>query len=402
MRVLFSNPPWWLQDAVAELPDGTKVAGSIAGVRAGSRWPFSAFTRSTPDNFVPGDYLPYPFFMGYAASYLGREDGVDVELRDSIALRESLESYFKYLSENRFDYLFIESASPSWDTDQQIIRMIHSRFPDMRIVVTGPIASMGEKLLAELPIHAVIRGEYEKGAVRVINGAKGLIEFDLLSLEEMNAAPFPLYPHDTAHRYFDPNPVGQIFPHAQVWSKRGCPFKCIFCVWPANMTANDPDGSGQRRVRQYSADYMEAFLTELVARHGFKSVYFDDDTFNLGNAHVERVAGMIRKIGLPWSAMCRADTIRMETWAIMRESGCFGVKLGFESGNQFVVDHIVNKHLDLEYAGTVVHDLKRLGMSVHGTFTCGLPGETEAQMQDTKRYTASLPLTAFRNPAPPR
>jgi radical SAM superfamily enzyme YgiQ (UPF0313 family) len=68
------------------------------------------------------------------------------------------------------------------------------------------------------------------------------------------------------------------------------------------------------------------------------------------------------------------------------------VKIGFESGNQEVVDKIVNKHLDLQYAGEVVHELKRLGMTVHGTFTYGLPGETREQMLDTRRYIRSLPF----------
>jgi radical SAM superfamily enzyme YgiQ (UPF0313 family) len=80
----------------------------------------------------------------------------------------------------------------------------------------------------------------------------------------------------------------------------------------------------------------------------------------------------------------------------MKESGCFGVKLGFESGNQYVVDKIVNKHLDLEYAREVVHELKRIGMTVHGTFTVGLPGETREQMQDTVRFIESLPLDSHQ------
>ena len=80
----------------------------------------------------------------------------------------------------------------------------------------------------------------------------------------------------------------------------------------------------------------------------------------------------------------------------MRDAGCFGVKLGFESGNQWVVDNIVNKHLDLEQAVDVVHELKRLEMTVHGTFTYGLPGETRGQMQDTKRFIASLPFDSFQ------
>jgi radical SAM superfamily enzyme YgiQ (UPF0313 family) len=76
----------------------------------------------------------------------------------------------------------------------------------------------------------------------------------------------------------------------------------------------------------------------------------------------------------------------------MRDSGCFGVKIGFESGNQSVVDNIVNKRLNLDSAREVVAELKRLGMTVHGTFTYGLPGETAEQMRDTKRYRDSLGL----------
>jgi radical SAM superfamily enzyme YgiQ (UPF0313 family) len=80
----------------------------------------------------------------------------------------------------------------------------------------------------------------------------------------------------------------------------------------------------------------------------------------------------------------------------MRESGCYGVKLGFESGNQHVVDHIVNKGLDLAAARETTIYLRSLGMSVHGTFTYGLPGETKEQMAETKAYIRSLPLTSYQ------
>lgn len=86
---------------------------------------------------------------------------------------------------------------------------------------------------------------------------------------------------------------------------------------------------------------MEAFLSELTRRYEFGSIYFDDGTFNIGNRHVERMSAVMRKIGLPWSAMCRADTISLDLWTAMKDSGCVGVKLGFESGNQYVVDKIV-------------------------------------------------------------
>jgi len=158
------------------------------------------------------------------------------------------------------------------------------------------------------------------------------------------------------------------------------------------MTGSDPDGQGKRSVRYYTAEYMESFLRHIVERYGYRSVYFDDDTFNLGNHHTLEMCAMMKRIGLPWSAMCRTDTIQMTTWEEMRRSGCYGVKLGFESGNQYVVDHIVNKSLDLQHGSEVVRFLKQLGMTVHGTFTIGLPGETPEQMRETLSFAQSLPF----------
>ena len=162
------------------------------------------------------------------------------------------------------------------------------------------------------------------------------------------------------------------------------------------MTGNDPDGTNVRTVRHYNPDYMEAFLKEIVAKYGFKTIYFDDDTFNLGNSHVVKMCEVMERIQLPWSAMCRADTIKRESWKLMKDAGCFGVKLGFESGSQRVVDTIVNKHLDLEEAADTVRHLKELGMTVHGTFTYGLPGETKEEMKQTRSYIKSLPFDSIQ------
>lgn len=394
-HVLFANLPWWSGR------DGRKSRWLSddrpwrRGVRAGSRWPFTYAGISAPDAPKFGDYLPYPFFMGYAATYVERNAGVKTTLRDSIALGESYKSFEKYLKSQKFDWIVVESATPSWEHDREQIRRI-AALTGAKIIVAGPIATLGERVLEQTPAAAVVKGEYEKNILKVINGATGVLAHDLLTIDEMNEAPFPYFDVLTAHNYYDPNPIGQVFPHAQVWASRGCPYKCIFCVWPATMTGNDPDGDSRRTVRHYTKDYMRAFLKEIVTRYGFKSIYFDDDTFNLGTRHVEAMCEVMREIGLPWSAMCRADTIKFETWLLMKKSGCFGVKLGFESGSQYVVDQIVNKHLDLAYAGEVVRKLKEIGMTVHGTFTYGLPGETPEQMRETKSYISSLPFDTIQ------
>lgn len=172
---------------------------------------------------------------------------------------------------------------------------------------------------------------------------------------------------------------------------------CRHCEWPATMTGNDPDGTARRTVRQYSEEYLEAFLRDLVDRFQFRSIYFDDDTMNLGNRHVAKVCRVMDRIGLPWSAMCRIDTCDREHWKLMRDAGCFGVKIGYESGSQYVVDQLINKGIDLKEAADTTHFLRGLGLTVHGTFMSGMPGETKDHMRQTLDYIASLPLTSVQH-----
>ena len=397
MSILFSNPPWW---------EGKESRGFLRkkrwrrGVRAGSRWPFTYQGRCTPDNPRAHDYIPYPFFLGYATSYTANKIGNGkVFFRDSIALSESYNNFYKYLDSihKKIEYFLIESATPSWKHDYNLIKEIKKKYPNLKIVVAGPISTSDEKWDSEI-IHAVIKGEYEKNIIKVLEGKSGVLNHDLLTKEEMNQAPIPYYDSMIYDKYFDGNPIPMniLHPQLHIWSSRGCPFKCIFCVWPAAMTGNDPTGDGKRSVRQYTPGYIDNLLTELTGRYKFKAIYFDDDTFNIGNRHTENMSALMGKFKTPWFAMCRADTSKKETWKKMADSGCKGVKIGVESGSQLVVDKIVNKHLDLKYVSEIVSYIRSLDMSVHGTFTYGLPGETKEDMIQTKKFINSTKFSTVQ------
>ena len=397
MSILFSNPPWW---------EGKESRGFLRkkrwrrGVRAGSRWPFTYQGRCSPDNPRAHDYIPYPFFLGYAATYVGEKIGKEkIYFRDSIALSESYENFYKYLDSivSKIEYFLIESATPSWDHDYKLIKKVKEKYPNLKIIVSGPISTSGEKWDSNI-VHAVLKGEYEKNVMKVLNGKTGVLNHDLLTKDEMNAAPFPYYDKMIYDKYFDGNPIpmNKLHPQAHIWSSRGCPFKCIFCVWPAAMTGNDPHGDGKRTVRQYTPDYIENFIKYLTERYKFNAIYFDDDTFNIGNRHTENMSSVMSKFDIPWFAMCRADTSKKETWKKMADNGCQGVKLGVESGSQVVVDKIVNKHLDLKYVQDIVSHIRSLNMSVHGTFTYGLPGETKDDMIRTKQFIRNTEFTTVQ------
>tara|TARA_Y100000022_G_scaffold198601_1_gene209240 strand:- start:3156 stop:4505 length:1350 start_codon:yes stop_codon:yes gene_type:complete len=387
MSILFSNPPWWEN---RESRGFLKKKRWRRGVRAGSRWPFTYQGRSAPDKPKTKDYMPYPYFLGYATTYASKNIGnKNVFFRDSIALSESYKSFFNYLEtlKNKIEYFLIESATPSWEHDYNLIKTIKEKYPKLKIIVAGPI-STSDQIWDSKIIHAVLKGEYEKNVMKILNGKEGLQEHDLLTLDEMNNSPYPYYDKNIFDKYFDGNPIpmNELSPQAHILTSRGCPFKCIFCVWPAAMTGNDPDGENKRSVRQYKPEYIEGFLDEITKKFKFEAIYLDDDTFNIGNKHTENISKIVGKYKIPWFAMCRADTCRKETWKLMKDNGCQGVKIGIESGSQYVVDKIVNKHLDLKYTQQTVSHLRDMGLSVHGTFTYGLPGETKEQMLETKKF----------------
>ena len=387
MKILFSNPPGW---AAGDERDGRIELRQW--VRAGSRWPFSRGAHFPPDQYRAGGYYPFPFFMGYAASYCQKVFPDDfVIFRDSIVRGESYRKFQEYVLAIKPDWIVVESATSSWEHDKRLLGRIAAWLPEAKIILTGTIASSKAEGILDSHIVACVQGEYEKGIVRVIRGERGLIAHDIMTGKEMNEAPIPMLDDEVWDRWWDANPKGSIFPQLQLWASRGCFAVCSFCSWPAIMTNNDPMGEGGRKIRFYSPEkYIEPYIREMLGRHPYKSVYFDDDTGNLADRHVLGLCAVMKQISIPWGMMCRADTIERATWQAMRDSGCYGVKLGFESGSQRVVDEIVNKRLDLKAARETAIWLRSIGLSVHGTFTIGLPGERPEEVQMTHDFIKKL------------
>ena len=379
--ILFSNAPHW------ELERDGENKYLRGGIRAGSRWPFTRRSPYEPDAFRFGSYMPYPFFLGSAAAYVKRAlPDAKVLLIDSIARGDSYSKFFRQMEYIKPTHYIIETGAASWAHDRALLTELKVRYPSMRIAVAGPTAKSAyqEFIGTDSLVSAFLQGEYEKNSLEFVNGRDGLLDFAMLTTEEMNALPFPMFDEQCALNYWDGCPKGQRAPHLQLFTSRGCVYKCSFCAWPAVMTGNDPDGTKARMVRFHSPEWVEAFILDFLKKHPeVESIYIDDDTFNLRDSHVLKICEVMKRIGLPWSAMCRADTSKRETWLAMKDSGCFGVKLGFESGSQRVVDEIVNKKLNLKEAAETAVWLRTIGMTVHGTFTVGLPGETHAERDDT-------------------
>ena len=73
----------------------------------------------------------------------------------------------------------------------------------------------------------------------------------------------------------------------------------------------------------------------------------------------------------------------------MRDNGLRLLLVGYESGSQAILNNI-KKGVRLDGAREFTRHAKTLGITIHGTFVLGLPGETPETIQDTIRYACEI------------
>ncbi|HEY3354773.1 MAG TPA: radical SAM protein [Polyangia bacterium] len=373
MRVFLGNAPW--------------REGGWRGVRAGSRWPHLE---------PPGSpYLPFPFFLAYAASLL-RRDGHSVKLVDGIAEDLSEAQFVARARAARPELIVLETSLPSQRVDERVAGALRRAVPAARIAFAGALGgAAGEDPLAGRPfLDFVLVGEYEATlsalCARLAAGEDPLVDGVILRdsagqtqraprrppTADLGALPWPERDGLPMHRYADA--VGYLpQPLLQVWASRGCPFGCDFCVWPQAIY-------GERRYRARPPEDVVAEIAEAVGRYRLRAVYFDDDTFNIGEERLLALADLLtrRGPGVPFGVMARADTCSRDAFRALHGAGLRYVKLGVESGDQALID-AMGKQLSLERVRATVGWLRDLGIVTHLTFTIGHPGETRLSAERT-------------------
>jgi len=371
MRVLLANPPW--------------IVNGIIGVRAGSRWPH----LKIPEEEY---YMPFPFFLAYSASLL-KKNKIDVLLVDAVAEGIKDTKFLDKIKNYKPNIVLLEISTPSLEIDLGRARKIKEFNKSIKIALAGLDMSIRNPKFLEKNkfIDFVLVAEYEFTLLGLVNCLKnkdklskvpGLIYRDKgriiinknRPLGDINKLPWPLREQLPMHKYHD-CPGGIPQPSIQVLASRGCPYHCIFCAWPQIMY----HGSNYRvRDPIDVVDEMEF----LVRKKGFKSVYFDDDTFNIGRERMFKICDEIkkRKLKIPWAIMARADIMDKELLDEMKSAGLYAVKYGIESAVQKLVDN-ANKDLDLKKTEEIIRYTNKIGIKTHLTFMFGLPGETHETIQ---------------------
>lgn len=175
--------------------------------------------------------------------------------------------------------------------------------------------------------------------------------------------------------------------HVAVRTAISCPFSCAFCRYPSL--------SGKYQTVPV-ADIETEF--DLLSRlKGVHTVNFIDDTFNVPQQRFREILRMMikNKYGFRWHSYFRCQFADREMIELMKESGCEGVFLGLESGNNGILKNM-NKAVDVEHYLKAIALLKEYEIVVHGNLLVGFPGETIETVQDGIRLIDESEVDFFR------
>ncbi|HUE51168.1 MAG TPA: hopanoid biosynthesis associated radical SAM protein HpnJ [Terriglobales bacterium] len=370
LKTLFLNPPSF------ENFDGG----------AGSRWPA---TREIESYW-------YPVWLAYPAGML---EGA--RLLDAPPHYVSAEETIKIAGD--YEFLVLYTSTPGFPGDIRLAQKIKDANPKIKIAFVGPhVTVLPERTLRDgQAIDFVCRKEFDYAVVEFAQG-KPLEEIlgisylkngsvvhnpDRPQIEDLDSLP---HVTDVYRRDLDPrryNVPFLLYPYVSLYTTRGCPAQCTFCLWPQTT-------SGHAWRKRSTDDVAQEMARAKDYWPYVREFFFDDDTFNIQKARTVELCAKLKPLKLTWSCTSRVTT-DFETLKAMKEAGCRLLIVGYESGDQQILKNI-KKGATVERARQFTKDCHKLGLVIHGDFIMGLPGETRETIKNTVAFAKELDVETIQ------
>lgn len=347
---------------------------------AGARYPARRETRS----------FWYPTWLAYPAGLIPRS-----RLLDAPSHGIGPEEVVRISSD--YDFVAIFSSTAGLASDLLLAERIKAGRPEIRLALVGPHVTVlpEETLQASASIDLVVRQEFDYPLAEYASGREpekipgisfrkdGRIHHnpDRPPLDDLDGLPFAveIYQRDLDFRRYN-IPFLQ-YPYISFYTSRGCPSKCIFCLWPQTM-------AGHRWRTRSTDNVMREVRLSRELFPDVREIVFDDDTFTVSKPRVLELCRKLKPLKITWSCNSRV-TADFETLKAMKDSGCRLLVVGFESGDPAILKNI-KKGATVEQGLAFMKDCRRSGLKVHGDFQMGLPGETGETIERTMRFAEQL------------
>ena len=348
----------------------------------------------------PPSVHSHPPFIPLGLGYLGavaENAGHHVTIIDCQAEKLTYETFRDRIAQTPSDIIGVTATTLLYNSAMKLIDIAKQTQPKAVTVLGGSHGTFwDENALREYPsLDIVVRREGEQTFIELIdkinnqsslnnvlgityrNVEKIVRNEDRPFIEDLDSLPFP------AHHLM---PIENLKHNGKIIfplvSSRGCVFWCDFCSTVRMF------GRGYRmRSPKNVVDEMQ-FVHD---KYGVDQVTFYDDAFSVDRDRVIKICEELqnRKLHMKWDCGTRVDMVDRELMKTMRDSGCFAVWLGVESGSEAILG-AMNKRIKLDQTRLAYKTAHQLGLMTIANVVLGFPGETEQTARETIRFVNEL------------
>jgi radical SAM superfamily enzyme YgiQ (UPF0313 family) len=231
------------------------------------------------------------------------------------------------------------------------------------------IAGEGEEALIHL-LQSIDEGSGFGNIPGVVMRCQGKTEMvKPCQIEDLDSLELP------SRGIFEPKKYIQEGAVLNVRTKRGCPFKCIYCTTP-QIEGNRMRIATPRKV----VDELEMLKKD----YGADEFYFTDNIFNYPAEHAESICREIisRGLDIKWQCIVNPCTLSKELLQLMKEAGCHGFTLGIESGSPQIIRNL-HKNFTVEQVRQSCIYCHKLSINHNCSILFGGPGENRKTVEET-------------------
>ncbi len=338
-----------------------------------------------------------------------RRDGYNVTIVDAPAQGLDIAATVREINRLKPGIAGISSTTNAICNTFDLAREIKKSDPGMKIIVGGcHITALPEETLQECEdidigvigegeitlleiLLSFSRGSSDLGRIQgLIYREKGRIlkTSPRKYIQDLDSLPFPAWDllSDLPERY-KPSPHSYLnLPASSLVTTRGCSGKCIYCVRFLS----------EQGYRSHGADYTIEMIEYLVKQYGIRDILFYDDNFLLDKKRIREICEKIlrKNFKISWSCLARPEIVPVDLLELMKESGCWQIAFGLESGDQRILN-ILKKGVRIERVEKVLEATVNAGIRTRGYFMIGCPGETEESIENTIAFIKRVSLKDF-------
>lgn len=345
---------------------------------------------------------PYPpLGLLYIAAYLEKH-GVETEVYDSTFF--SFDQLANRLLEAKPKIIGMYTNLMTRKNILKIIRFIRSQdsLKESYIVLGGPEIRNHAINFLQNGADVLVIGEGEESMLEVVqnlsrkdvstvaekvrhltgisfkdDNGEAVIRPDRSLIRQIDDLPEPARYKIDMNRYFTAWKGKHGESAISVSTMRGCPYTCKWCSRAVY------GQSYRRRNPSLVADELE----NLQRRYSFDTIWFVDDVFTISHKWLKEFHDEVirRGLRLKYECISRADRMNEEVVRLLKDSGCFRIWIGAESGSQRVID-AMDRRVDVQQVRSMIRLTRSYGIQAGTFIMVGYPSETEADILETVRH----------------